>query len=169
MPRRPIPERAPIGDPFVGVILQLSPQQQVLALNPEDNIQVVASGSFTVRYGARYLGKLHLSIIPGLIALDYGEMLTGKEAWDFLFKGSTLYPRAEVFGYRNDGLDDTMFVKQLDLAVPPEVLVYADPKATVPIARPTLLIAADVASLPPRLLEFLPRYPTLADWQASNE
>jgi len=163
--RRPIPERAPLGDPFTGVIL--GADRQVLALAAESSLPVVASGSFIVRYGVRYLGKLHLSIVPGLIALDTGDLLTGEEGWNFLLNRSTLHPRAEVFGYRNDGLDDAMFVKHLDLDAPIETLVYADASATVPMARPTALIGPDDLSLPPHLSAYLPRYPNLADWRAS--
>ena len=65
-----------------------------------------------VRYGVRFLGKPHLSVVPGLVAIDYGEMLIGEEAWIFLTKRSNLYPRAEVFGYRNDGHDDMITVKK---------------------------------------------------------
>lgn len=121
-----------------------------------------------IRYGLRLLGKLHVSIVPGLVVLDRGEMMTGEEAWDFLLKNSNLYPRSEVFGYKNDGTDDSIFIRSLDMAVAPEVLVYSDESAVKPIAKPAALIAPDVSGLPERLLHYLPRYPSLAEWQAET-
>jgi hypothetical protein len=130
-------------------------------------VDVVYQGAMVVRYGVRYLGKPHLSIVPGLIALDYGEMLTGEAAWEFLTRRSNLYPRAEVFGYRNDGRDEMITVKNLDLVLPVEVLVYENSSAVMPMARPLALIADDNerTTLPPRLLEYLPCYPTVTAWQ----
>jgi hypothetical protein len=94
-------------------------------------------------------------------------MLTGEEAWTFLTKRSNLYPRAEIFGYRNDGRDEMITVKNLDLALPNEVLVFSDEAAITPTAKPTALIASDdqAIALPPRLLESLPRYTASAEWQ----
>jgi hypothetical protein len=160
----PIPERVPVGDLFTGFVLQLG-QKQALATAPESGMDLLAQGNFIIRYGLRYLGKLHISVVPGLVALDYGEFLTGETAWDFLINGSNLYPRSEVLGYRNDGRDEMIVIKALDLSVPPEVLVYADTSAISPIAKPTALIAPADIPLPARLLEFLPRFATLAEWQ----
>jgi hypothetical protein len=140
---------------------------QALATEPIPGTQVIMSGPLLVQYGVRFLGKLHLSIVPGIVVLDYGDMLTGEEAWDFLLKRSNLHPRAEVIGYRNDGKDDMVFIKHLDLSVPPEALVYTNAGDTLPAAQPTALIGADTHDVPPRLLEYLPHYPTLADWQAN--
>lgn len=153
-----------MSDLFIGYVVQWN-DRQALATVPEAGSAVVAQGSFTIRYGLRYLGKLHQSVVPGLVALDYGDFLTGEEAWEFLVKRSNLYPRSEVLGYRNDGRDEMIVIKALDMSVPPEVLVYADTSATLPIAKPTALLAPADAKLPPRLLEFLPRFTTLAEWQ----
>jgi hypothetical protein len=159
-----IPDRQPISDSFNGAVLQVN-AAQALAVTVPTGIQIVASGEFIVRYAIRYLGKPHLSIVPGLVALDYGDMLTAEDAWNFLLKRSTLYPRADVIGYRNDGVDEMVVVKQLDLAEPIDVYVYPDANATVPCAHPTALIAPVDAEIPPRLLEYLPRYATIEDWQ----
>jgi len=163
---KPIPKRDPVGDPFTGFVYQFA-DQQVLTLYPIGDAERIASGDFVIRYGLRYLGKPHLSIVPGLVALDYGDFLTGEAAWEFLVRGSNLYPRSEVIGYRNDGQDEMIVIKALDVSIPPEVLVYASPSATTPVAKSTGLIARPDTELPPRLLEFLPRFDTLADWQAS--
>ena len=161
---KPIPEREPLGDAFTGVVAARE-SATVLALQAIDGTPTTQSGTFTVRYGLRFLGKPHLSIVPGLVALDYGDMLVGEAAWEFITRRSNLHPRAEVFGYRSDGRDEMMYVKNLDLALPVEVLVYADSRATTPIARPVALIAPESAHVPPRLLQYLPRYDTIAAWQ----
>jgi len=160
-----IPERQPIGDLFTGVILQHG-TAQALAFGSQPNIEPTFNGTFVVRYGIRFLGKPHQSIVPGLVVLDYGDMLTGEEAWNFLLKRSNLHPRAEVVGYRNDGSDDMVFLRALDFAITPEVLIFADEQSNKPIAYPTALIAEIDTDLPTRLLEYLPHYPTFADWQA---
>jgi hypothetical protein len=159
-----IPQRQPIGDAFTGCVLTCD-GVHLLAESPLTGADVLATGAFMLRYGARYLGKPHLSVVPGIIALDYGDMLTGEGAWTFLYKHSNLHPRADVVGYRNDGTDEMINVKYLDLALAPEVLVYADAQATVPLARPAALIAADPAAVPARLLEILPRFTSLEDWR----
>ena len=117
----------------------------------------VDEGRFIIRYGVRYLGKAHRAIVPGLIVLDYGDMLTGEPAWDFLLNKSNLHPRAEVFGYRNDGVDDMIVIKHLDLTEPIMVLVYADDTATTPLYTVQAIIAPEDAQLPHRLQTVLPR------------
>jgi hypothetical protein len=160
-----IPQRAPVGDPFHGYLIQAG-AEQALAADSLLQAAVIAAGDFTVRYGLRFLGKLHISIVPGLVVMDYGDMLTGEEAWTFLMTRSNLYPRSEVVGYRNDGEEDIVFIRALDLAVPPEVLVYDSENAAGPIARPTALIASDTAHLPARLVKFLQVYPSVSTWQS---
>lgn len=160
-----IPQREPIGDLFSGSIIQIG-DKQALATSIDSEVASVASGSFVVRYGLRFLGKLHISIVPGIVVMDYGDMITGEAAWDFLQKNSNLYPRSEVVGYRNDGTDDMLFIRTLDMAIPPEVLVYVDDQATKPLAKPVALIAADTMGIPQRILEYLPHYLSLAKWQA---
>lgn len=161
----PLPERVPVGDPFTGLVIAAH-GAQFLAQQPPAGAQVIHSGAMVARYGVRYLGKPHLSVVPALIAVDYGDILNGEAAWEFLLHRSNLYPRAEVFGYRNDGRDEMIVVKLLDLALPVEVLVYADDNATTPLARPVAIIAASVDGIAPRLLEYLPRYASLQEWEA---
>jgi len=163
MPQPPIPERVPIGDSFTGVVIQAN-NQKALAFTPQPQTEAIMSGTFVVRYGIRYLEKPFLSIVPGLVALDYGDLLTGEDAWEFLTKRSNLHPRADVFGYRNDGQDEMMVVKRLDFGQPVDVLVYPDNKATMPTALVTALIAADAAGIVQRILEYLPRYNSVSEW-----
>lgn len=162
-----IPERAPISDSFTGLVLQYG-TAQALALTPQPGAEILASGDFVIRYGVRFLGKLHQSIVPGLLVLDYGDMLTGEDAWEFLFKRSNLHPRAEIVGYRNDGSDDMVFLRTLDFAVNPAVLAYPNLEATKPLAHPTALIATVTDNLPSRLLEYLPIYASLDEWQNAD-
>lgn len=162
-----IPPREPIGDPFIGQVVQIG-AAQILTLDQIPLGTVLASKGVILRYGLRFLGKLHLSIVPGLVVLDYGEILTGNDAWDFLLKQSNAYPRAEVVGYRNDGVDDMILVRALDIAVPPEVLAYAHADATTPFAKPTALIASSDDRLPARLVDFLPCFSSLDEWQRNT-
>jgi hypothetical protein len=154
-----IPPREPVGEAVNAAVLALETADGAaiaLCLGlpgalPE-GVQVsrpYAPG--VLRFGVRFLGKPHLSVVPGLVAVDYGTMLTGEGAWDFLFRRSTLYPRAEVFGYRNDGRDEMLYLKQLDVALAPEPLFYADDAVTVPAAKPTALIAPDAAAISDRM------------------
>jgi hypothetical protein len=164
MPSSSAPERRPIGDLFEGIVLNAQ-GAHLLALDPQPDAEVMHAGTLIIRYGIRYLGKAHLSIVPGLVALDYGDVLNGEPAWDFLIRRSNLYPRAEVFGLRSDGRDDMVVVKNLDLALPPEVLAFAREDDTNPLARPIALIGEDVSAAAPRIRAHLPHYETLKAWR----
>lgn len=163
-----IPARAPIGDLFHGALIRID--QDTLLIDPAPaSFTPLYQGTITLRYGVRFLGKPHLAIVPGLLALDYGDFLTGEDAWTFILKKSNLYPRADVVGYLQDGTDEMLPVKKLDLALPIMVLAYPDDQATRPIAQPQALIAADTSAIAPRLLDYLPHFPTIADWQAQRD
>jgi len=165
MPRPPIPERQPVADTFPGALVQAG-DRTALMVHPGP-ASVLWAGPCVIRYGVRFLGKPHLSIVPGLVVLDHGEMLTGEAAWEFLTRHSNRFPRAEVFGYCNDGRDEMMRVRDLDLALLPEVLAYADDQSAMPLARPAALIAsvAEADALPPRLIAAIARFDTLEDWR----
>lgn len=177
MPRNRIPKRDPVSYGFTGSLLHYTKDDQdihALMLTTQSehtDLQLVASGKLLLRYGFRYYGKPHFSITPGIVALDYGDMLTGQEAWDFVYSKSNLHPRADIVGYRNDGLDEMIPLKTLDLAVTPAVLIYADAQATVALAEVDVFIApedvAQSADLPPKLLEFIPHYNTVDDFLAT--
>jgi hypothetical protein len=148
-----IPPRAPISDSFGGALCR-SDERYFLAVNPPADAEIIARG-VVIRYGARLLGKPFLSIVPGLIALERGEMMTGETAWEFLLKRSQLFPRAEVYGYSSEGKDEMKTVKWFDLALPPMVLAYADESATVPLAEVSALAGA-AGDFPARVVEYLP-------------
>lgn len=169
-----IPERAPIGDVVQGMVIQHQAEHAFFAAEeavlPTD-LTILARGTLVIRYAVRLLEKPKLSLVPGLLALDYGEILTGEAAWDFLLKKSNLYPRADVVGYRSDGVDEMLPVKRLDLALPIEVLAYSDPQATKPVASlsalilPAAVLETERAALPLRLTQHLPVYDGIAAWQ----
>lgn len=156
-----IPPRAPVGDPFAGCLSRID-DRCILSADPVPGADVVAR-SVILRYGARFLEKPVVSIVPGLIALERGELMTGMEAWDFLLHSSQLFPRTEVYGYRDDGTDDMRLVRTLDFAITPKVLAYADEAATVPLAEVHALIG-DAAGVPALAREYLPVYGTLDDF-----
>lgn len=164
MPGANIPARAPVYDLLAGVVLQAG-AAQALALAPQPGVEIPVSGDFLIQYGVRFLGKPERYIVPELVVLDYGDMLAGEEAWSFLWHRSNLHPRAEVVGCRDDGSEDIVFFRALDLSLPPQVLVFSAPGGAL-LARPTALIAPDAAGLPARLVEYLPRYASVADWLA---
>ena len=158
-----IPPRRPVGDDFSGVLLRCA---SAVLLAPEAlaNTEVVAAGDFTVRYAVRYLEKPHLALVPGLLAIDYGEFFNGEAMWDFIFAHSNRYPRADVLGYRTDGTDEMIPLKKLDLDQPLQVVVYDTPEAAMPLSIVHALITPADQAYAPRLQKHLPRYATLDEW-----
>jgi hypothetical protein len=156
--RSAIPARAPYGEVFPGAVVRHH-GRIILTANPAPERDVLARG-VVIRYGVRYLEKHFLSVVPGLIALERGELFTGEDALDFLVKRSNLYPRTEVYGYRSDGADEMKTVKWLDVAEPLMVLAYANDAATSPVAEVDGLSGPeDVFTA--RMLAALPRYESL--------
>ncbi|MDQ7024478.1 MAG: hypothetical protein Q9P01_11390 [Anaerolineae bacterium] len=162
-----IPPRNPIGDDFEGAIVQID-AALLLSPHPLENTTIIHTGSWVVRYGVAYLGKPHVSIVPSLLALDYGEFLTGENAWHFLMNKSNLHPRADVVGFRNDGEEDMVVVKSLDLMQPLHILIYADNEATKPLAQINAIITTDTAKLPERLNQYATIYHSLEAWQEAQ-
>ena len=76
MPSNPIPDRDPMGEVFNGALLRVN-GYHLLALEPQPGAEIVNHGALIVRFAVRFLGSPHLSIVPGLVVLDYGETLTG--------------------------------------------------------------------------------------------
>ena len=76
-----------------------------------------------------------------------------------------LYPRADVCGFRNDGVDDMVAVKQLDFDYPFDVFVYRQPEDEQPFAALSALIDADSAAYPERLLRHLLRFDSVTAWR----
>jgi hypothetical protein len=162
---RRIPPRVFVSDTVAGHLWR-GESANCLSLAPLEGAQ---AGTFNLRYGVVLLGRSYLSIVPDLIALDYGDALNGEEAMDFLFNKSNLYPRADVFGYRDDGVDDMLTVKTLDLMQTLRVWAYASEQDTRPIAQVHALIAPTLDDLPERLTGILPIYPTFEAWRKASQ
>ena len=141
-----LPERLPAGDPFAGTVVQAG-DYTLLTSDLLPDVEILYTGHFIVRYGIIYLERPVYSIVPGLVALDYGDLMRGDEALEFLLKHSTQHPRADVIGYRNDGEDDMIPVKKLDPVRPVDVLLYSSPAATSPLALLDAFIGSDAQHL----------------------
>lgn len=164
MPAPRIPDRQPIGDAYTGIIITID-EHHLLADSSITDQEVVHNGDFIVRYGVVYLGKPHLSIVPDLMALDYGAFKTGDDAWDFLINKSTLYPRADVFGFNNKGDDTQAFVRELDLMYPYDILVYDNADSTSPLCKVDAIISITPDALSDRLKEYANLFPSIDDWK----
>lgn len=169
MPR--IPEPQPLGDTVTGTLIRVDETDLLLtdAASVPADAETLHSGTLVVRYGVRYLGKPHLSIVPGLLATDQGEVMTGEVAWDFLLNRSNLHPRADVHGYRNDGEEDMVFVKELDVMRPIEILAYADDEATEPLGKPQIVMTDAPDALPDKLRKHATLHASLADWRNNHD
>lgn len=160
-----VPPRIPNGDRFEGMLCRWQ-AVHVLSIAPIAQAETVAQGMM-LRYAARLLGKPFLSIVPAIVAIDYGDFLNGEDAWEFVLKRSNLYPRADVIGYRNDGVDDMIVVKKLDLALKPMVLAYAQDDDSHPAAEAVACIGAELA-FPQRATAFLPRFDSFEDFLSAR-
>ncbi len=160
-------QRLPISDSVRGLLTRLG-GNWLLADHALVGGKLVAAGELIVRYGIRILSKPQLTIVPDLVVADRGEMLIGEAAWHFIIKRGHLFPRADVCGRFEDGADETVFLKQLDLALPFAVYAYSEAADIKPLARLDALIAHDASAFPERLLDHLPQYSLLADWRADG-
>ncbi len=170
-PREILPREA-LEEHTFGALTQLN-HQVVVSHEPLGIGEPLYHGQITFRYGVRFLGKTHYSIIPELIVLDYGTMMNGVEAWEFLLNKSNMYPRAEIFGHRHDGVDDIITIRQLDLALPIVVFAFTHPVQDQPFAQLSAWIAPSNSSshisLPPYLIKYIPVFETIAQWQKTLE
>lgn len=164
MKRKSAVQRQPIADRLAGVVTEVD-GLAVLSSAALIAGAMIARGELTIRYGITFFGKPQMSIVPDLVVADYGELLTGETAWEFLMKSGHLYPRADVCGFRNDGVDDMVAVKQLDIEYPYDVFVYRQLESEQPFATLSALIDTDSASYPERLLRHLPRFDSIMSWR----
>ncbi len=157
----------PIAERVAGVVTELDGHALLSpAVLPEGG--AIARGELIIRYGITFLGKPHLSIVPHLVVADYGELLNGEEAWDFLMTSAHLYPRADVCGLLNDGSDEMVALKQLDFDYPFDVFVYRDIQDDRPLAALSALIADASPAYPEGLLQRLPRFVSLNAWRQNE-
>ena len=64
---------------------------------------------------------------PTMAADDRGTLYRGLDAFDWITQSGLLFPRSDVMGVLSDGSEDQLFLKELDLAVPP--LIFISPSA----------------------------------------
>ncbi len=159
-------QRQAVSDRIEGSVARLDGVALLITLAPAPG-ELLASGPLLLRYGIVCLEMPQLCIVPELVVLEYGEQLSGEDAWDFLLHHSNLHPRAEVIGRRDDGVEDQLRVSRLDLAQAPRVLVWrqADANNALPLARPQALISANLDAVPPRLRQYLPCHASCTDWR----
>ncbi|MCY4018575.1 MAG: hypothetical protein OXG39_04140 [Chloroflexi bacterium] len=162
MPVNPIPQREPINELLSGTVSRVD-GFFFLSSSALPQAEIIVQGEIALRYGIPYLFKPQWSIVPDLVVLDYGQTMTGEAAWGFLMESSHLYPRSDVLGFRSDGADEMVPLKQLDFDSPYDVFVYRAPGDREPVARLSALIESD-SEFPERLLQHLPRFPSLGDW-----
>ncbi len=164
MKRKTAARRQPIDERLAGVVTRLDGGA---LLSPAElgEGETVLSGALVLRYGITFLGKPHISIMPYLVVADYGELLDGEAAWDFLMTSAHLYPRADVCGWLNDGSEDMAALKQLDFDYPYDVFVYRGAGDNRPLVKLSALIDASPAAYPERLLRQLPRFDSVGAWR----
>jgi hypothetical protein len=159
-----LPPRLPVGDAVEGSLITLD-EHLLLVQTPPAEASITHAGPMILRYALVYLGRSYHAIVPELVAMDTGGGFSGEEAWDFLINKSNLFPRADVIGYREDGQEDMVTVKSLDLAAPVRTFVYSDESSRTPIGVLSAIVMQDTSQLPPRVLEYCAHYSTLEDWQ----
>lgn len=115
------------------------------------------SGILTIRFFIPLLYEPHLALNPGYVLAERGGELFGWQAWDFCFKRFELHPRADITGLRSDGIEDTLFLKTLDIAAPIRVFAYASPSAVTPLRHVgKLKILDSQIEVPERLMQYIP-------------
>ncbi|MCY4061352.1 MAG: hypothetical protein OXG53_03175 [Chloroflexi bacterium] len=167
MKRKSEVQRQPIAERVSGIVTELD-GHALLSPAQLSAGNVIARGELILRYGITFMGKPHLSIVPYLVVADYGELLHGEEAWDFLMTSAHLYPRADVCGFLNDGRDEMVALKQLDFDYPFDVFVYREIQDDRPLTALSALIADAAPSYPDRLLQRLPRFDSLSAWRMNE-
>ena len=160
-----VPHRQPIAERVTAVVTRVD-DMALLSSSSLPAGDEIAQGDLIVRYGITYLGKPHLSIVPDLVVADYGELLYGEAAWQFLMNLGHLYPRADVCGLRNDGQEEMLVLKQLDIDHPYDVFAYKEATDRQPFAQLSALIATDHTEFPDRLVKHLPKFGSLEKWRA---
>ncbi len=164
MKRKSELQRQPIAERVSGIVTDLDGHALLSPVELPAGV-VIARGELILRYGITLLGKPHMSIVPNLVVADYGELLNGEEAWDFLMTSAHLYPRADVCGFLNDGSDEMVALKHLDFDYPFDIFVYREVQDDQPLAALSALIADAPPSYPDRLLRRLPRFDSLSAWR----
>ncbi len=94
-----------------------------------DHLARLAPRSFSpvvVRYAYPRF-ETRAPFFPTMAADDVGTIYRGLDALDWMAQSGLLYPRSDAMGVWADGSEDQLFLKELDLAVPPIPFVAATP------------------------------------------
>ncbi len=125
---------------------------------------ITAQGALLIRYALPALAPPGAAIIPGLFLTERGQVLTGREAWDYLQLRFQLHPRADIIGQTPDGNAVQHLVRELDFGAVVRVFAYAaaanaDSASVTPLAELETLCASDSAfeTLPDLLKRYLLR------------
>ncbi|GAB1422548.1 hypothetical protein MASR2M15_27820 [Anaerolineales bacterium] len=159
-----IPPRKAIEE-YVDAKLYQIEDQVLLSSILYDEYKPIYAGSIILRFGIPLRGKAHLSIIPEIVALEYGAFFTGFDAWEFIYNSSNLHPRADVVGHLNDGSDDMIPLKHLELEGPVHVLAYAKDKEWRPISQIDAYIVHQPDEFPPLVMHYAKGYTSLEAWK----
>lgn len=60
---------------------------------------------------------------PTMAADDRGSLYRGLDAFDWIAESGLLFPRSDAMGLWSDGSEDQLFLKELDLALPPLIFI----------------------------------------------
>jgi hypothetical protein len=150
------PEPRYITDQVTGT---LSESALYVDLDLPTDQPILARGTFAIRYAIPVLTPPGIVIIPGLFVSERGQMMTGRECWDYLQTRFQLHPRADVVGIKPDSEPVQFLVRALDFGADIQVLAYSDPPDSAPIATVSAVFASDqaFAMLPDLLKRYLPR------------
>jgi hypothetical protein len=97
--------------------------------------QLAHAGDLAVCYAVPHLYEERL-FVPHLVVDDFGREFTGKAALKFMVQKGDAFPRADVYGHWVDtGEQDSVFLKQLDMADRIEALAYESAHSPLPLAR----------------------------------
>lgn len=139
---------------FSGILYRTDAQTGLVLADrmPSTPATIIHSGDLILRYGVDLLVSPH-AFIPGYFETENGAVFTGEAAWDFIWAKFQLYPRAEVLGMRQDGLQTDYLMRDLDFGEGRKVLAYADESSPKSLGTIAQLRLADMNTCPPRLDE----------------
>ncbi|MBM4425115.1 MAG: hypothetical protein FJ030_17335 [Chloroflexi bacterium] len=147
---------------------QLDGQHYLATGNGAGALAASGQGAFTpahIRYAYPQL-ETRRPFFPAMAADDVGKLYRGLDSIDWLIANGLLFPRADVSGLWPDAAADQLFIKELDLAVPP--LAFASPSesdfpgvpltAAIEIIENTTFALAPDGNFPARLLSAIPAF-----------
>ena len=76
-------------------------------------------------------------ILPAFLLDDWGNEVKGLGLYDWVKENGLYFPRAEMFGFKPDGQETQIFLRELDLVL--KYRCYAYPTADSPLANGRLI------------------------------